>query len=75
MASAPDSNRSRFWQRIQGKLILLLLTLLLPILLILAHVYHGILENRRTEELQSNLELARAAAQAFETFVNDIIHQ
>jgi PAS domain S-box-containing protein len=75
MANVSDSNHSRFWQRIQGKLILLLLTLLLPILFIQAYVYHERLKTRRAEELQSNLELARAAAQAFEAFVNDIIHQ
>ena len=75
MANVSDSNHSKIWQRIQGKLILLLLTLLLPILFIQAYVYHERLETRRAEELQFNLELARAAAQAFETFVNDIIHQ
>jgi PAS domain S-box-containing protein len=75
MPNPSNSNHSRFWQRIQGKLILLLLTLLLPILLIQAYAYHERLETRRAEEFQSNLELARAAAQAFETFVNDIIHQ
>jgi PAS domain S-box-containing protein len=43
--------------------------------LIQAYDYHERLETRRAEEFQANLELARAAAQAFETFVNDIIHQ
>jgi PAS domain S-box-containing protein len=75
MANARNLNHSRFWQRIQGKLILLLLILFLPFLLIQAYAFHERFETRRTEELQSNLELARAAGQAFEAFVKDIIHQ
>jgi len=75
MADARDLDHSRFWQSIQGKLILLLLTLLLPNILIQAYVLRERFETRRTEELHSNLELARATAQAFETFVKDVLHQ
>jgi predicted metal-dependent TIM-barrel fold hydrolase len=33
------------------------------------------LQIRRSTELQANLEVARAMAQAFEEFIQDIIHQ
>lgn len=72
---ASDSNPSRFWQRIQGRLILLLLVLLIPPLVIQAYVYHERWESARAGELQANLEVARATAKAFETFVNDVLHQ
>jgi PAS domain S-box-containing protein len=75
MANASNSNHPRFWQRIQGQLILLLLVLLVPTLLIQAYVYNDRLERARASELQANLELARSLAKAFEAFVEDILHQ
>jgi hypothetical protein len=74
MTTKPDSNHSKFWQRIQGKLILLLLTLLVPILLTEIYVYRDRLEIHRAEELQSNLEIARAVAKSFQTFIYDLVH-
>ncbi|MHC1727524.1 MAG: cache domain-containing protein [Syntrophobacteraceae bacterium] len=64
-----------FWQRIQGKLIILLLVPLVPLLVIQGYIYHERFESRRYEELQANLELARAVAKSFETFVQDILQQ
>lgn len=64
-----------FWRTIQGKLILLILVLFVPTLLIQVYMYHDRLETRRAEELQVNLEFARAGAKAFEAFVQDVLHQ
>jgi PAS domain S-box-containing protein len=65
----------RFWQTVQGKLLLLLCTLLIPTLLIQAYIYHDRFQTRRVEELQANLEIARAVAKAFDSFVQDVLHQ
>ncbi len=64
-----------FWQHIQGKLVLLLLVLLVPILIFQAYSYHEKYQTRLREELHSNLELARAVAKTFEAFVQDVFHQ
>jgi signal transduction histidine kinase len=65
----------RFWQTIQGKLILLLTLLLLPTLLIQVYVYNERFKALRAEHLQANLEVARAVAKAFHVFVQDVLHQ
>lgn len=75
MTALQDSSRSRFWQRIQGKLVLLLLVLLLPMLLIQGYTLYDRFQIDRTAELRANLELARAVAKGFETFVQDILQQ
>jgi PAS domain S-box-containing protein len=59
---------------IRGRLLLLLLIVLVPVLLIEAFIYHKRFETRKSEELQANLELARAVAKNFDTFVLDIVH-
>jgi PAS domain S-box-containing protein len=69
------STHPGFWKSIQGNLILLLLLLLVPTLLIQAYVYRETLETRRAEELQANLEIARTVAKAFDTFIQDVLHQ
>ena len=60
---------------IRGMLILLLLIVLIPILLFQAGIYYKRFQDRRTQEFQANLELARAVATTFETYVRDILHQ
>jgi len=65
----------RFWQTIQGKLILLLILLFIPTLLIQAYVYQERFKASRAEQLQANLEIARAVAKAFDSFVQDVLHQ
>ncbi len=75
MAVSPDSNHPGFWQRIQGKFILLFLVLLVPILVIQSYTYYDRWRDERARELQANLELARSVSKAFETFVKDVLHQ
>ncbi len=70
----PRPPRGRFLQSIQGRLILLVCTLLIPTLLIQTYIYYDRFQTRRAEELQSNLEMGRAVASAFETFTMDIVH-
>jgi hypothetical protein len=52
MANAPDSNHARFWHRIQGQLILVLLVSLIPTLLIMAHIFNEWYKARHESELQ-----------------------
>lgn len=59
----------------QSRLILLLLFILIPVLAIQAYMYYDSYQAKRAEALQSNLELARGLAKAFESFVQDVIHQ
>lgn len=77
MASTSDYNfaQKKWFHSIQAKLILVLLTLLVPILLIQFWIYLERFESRRGEELQANLEIARVAAKCFGQYVDDILHQ
>ena len=75
MPKATDSNHARFWRRIQGKLLLLLLVLFVPTILIQVYIYHKTWEGAFDAELRANLEIARATAREFETFVQEILHQ
>jgi signal transduction histidine kinase len=59
---------------IQSRLIVLLLFILVPVLAIQAYMYYDSYQARRASELQANLEIARAVAKAFESFVQDVIH-
>ena len=63
------------WGSIQSRLIQLLLLILIPVLAIQAYMYYDSYQLRRAEELQSNLEIARVLAKAFESFVQDVLHQ
>ncbi len=65
----------RFLRSIQSKLILLLVILIFPTLLIEAYIYNERFEARREEELQANLEIARAVAKGFHEYVQDVLHQ
>ncbi|HTY25403.1 MAG TPA: PAS domain S-box protein, partial [Desulfomonilaceae bacterium] len=71
----PKSGKRRFPQGIQAKLILILLTLLIPTLLIQVFIYHDRFQNRRAEELQANLEIARSLAKTFDAALQDVLHQ
>jgi PAS domain S-box-containing protein len=75
MTSNPDPPvlKKRFLLSIQGKLILLLAILVIPNLFILTYMCYDRFQSRRAEELQANLELARAVSMNFETFVQDIL--
>ena len=69
----PMLKRSRFGG-IRSRLVLLLLVVLVPVLVIEALVFYRTLATRKSEELLANLEVARAVAKNFQTFVNDIVH-
>ncbi len=67
--------RGKKGKSIQSRLILLLLFTLIPVLAIQAYMYYDSYQARRASELQANLEIARAVAKTFESFVQDILHQ
>ena len=58
---------------IQSRLIMLLLFILIPVLAIQAYIYYDDYQARRALEFQANLEVARAVARTFESFVQDVI--
>ncbi len=60
---------------IQSRLVLLLLCTLIPVLAIQAYMYYDNFQFRRASELQANLEIARAVAKTFESFIQDVVHQ
>ncbi len=70
---APPVRKTRFLLSIQGKLIQLLAILIIPNLFILTYMCYDRFQSRRAEELQANLELARAVSMNFETFFQDIL--
>ncbi|MGE5842882.1 MAG: cache domain-containing protein, partial [Deltaproteobacteria bacterium] len=60
---------------IRSSLVLLLLFVLLPMLAVQAYMYYESYQQQRTSALQDNLEIARALSKAFDSFVQDVIHQ
>ncbi len=75
MDVSPDVKKSRFWQCVQGRFIILFLVLLVPILIVQGYIHYDRWRGARARELQANLELARSVAKTFEAFVQDIVHQ
>lgn len=71
----PKLNKAKFWSRIQGQLIFVLLLMLIPILLIHVQVLNKWYKTRYDSELQANIQIARAVAKTFEEFVHDVLHQ
>jgi PAS domain S-box-containing protein len=63
-----------FPSSIQGRLLLLLLLVLVPILLIQGLIYYDRYQTRKQLEFQANLEVARTVGRAFNSFVKDILH-
>jgi signal transduction histidine kinase len=59
---------------IRSRLILLLLIILVPLLLIETFISHRTYKARESEELRANVELARAVARSFDTFISNILH-
>lgn len=57
---------------IRGNLILVLFVLLLLTLMIQAYVYYDKLRGLHAEDIEANLEVARAVARAFESFLQNI---
>ncbi len=72
MSKQSESAAPGFLRSIQGNLILLLLFVFIPAILIRVYIHHQQLQTRSSEELQANLEVARATARNFESFVRDI---
>jgi PAS domain S-box-containing protein len=62
-----------FLKGIRGKLFLPLLIVLVPALLIEAFVFYRWFEARKGEELEANLEVARAVARTFDAFLHGLI--
>jgi PAS domain S-box-containing protein len=60
---------------IRSRLILLLLSILIPVLAIKVYIYYENYQARRAAEIQANLEMARAVAKSFESFIQDVLHQ
>ena len=67
----------RWFQRIgvQTGLIFLLLLVLVPVLAVQVVVRYREFRGERQQELQANLEIARAVAETFDAFVDDVLHQ
>ena len=66
----------RFLPRtVRGTLLFLVLTVLVPILVVVAANYYIRFQERRAQELEDNLEVARAVAIAFEDYIRDLLHQ
>jgi PAS domain S-box-containing protein len=62
-----------FLKGIRGKLFLPFLVVLVPALLIETFVFYRWFEARKSEELQANLEVARAVAHTFDAFLQGLI--
>jgi PAS domain S-box-containing protein len=60
---------------IQSRLFLLLLCIVIPVMALQAYLYYESYQSRRSSELQTNLEIARAVAKSFESFIKDVLHQ
>jgi PAS domain S-box-containing protein len=67
--------KSKPHRSIKARLFLPLLVLFLPVFLLEAYFYYDRFANRRAQELQANLEFARAVGAAFNGLVQDILRQ
>ena len=71
-SDAAGPTHGGFLNSIQGRLMQLLLLMLVPTVLTQANLYQEQSRTRRAEGLQANLEVARAVAGNFESFIEDI---
>lgn len=60
---------------VAGTFLAQVLIILVPVILVLAVFYYFRYEERRAAEYQSNLEVARAVALAFDAHIDDIVRQ
>ena len=65
----------RFLHTIKGRIFLLLLVVLVPILLIQTYIFYSNFKNSREQALRSNLEVARTLEKAFDAFIQGIFRQ
>jgi len=70
-----EETASRGSLGIQSRLILLMFVMLIPIIGIQTLVYYSFYQTRKAEELNANLEVARAMGRVFDAFVEDLLHQ
>lgn len=75
MVSADGFRPRRIASSIQGRLFLLLVAMLIPVLLIEAFIYYDRFRSERSHELQANLDMAKAVSQMFDGFIQDVLHQ
>lgn len=64
-----------FPSSVRANLLAVLLALLIPLLLLQAYVSFRNYEERLQQQLEANLEIARAAAVAFDGYVQDVLHE
>lgn len=64
-----------FFRSIRGRLVLLLVIILVPVILLQFFIDLDRLNARRYSELQSNMKVARATARAFDNFIQHILLQ
>jgi PAS domain S-box-containing protein len=69
------SSKSSAFSSIQGRLVGLLLLVLVPILVAHAYFSYDRYQSSKRVESTANLGLARATAKAFDTFIQDVLHQ
>ena len=60
---------------IRRTLVALLIIVLVPILVVDAVHHYFIFQDRRAQELQANLELARAVASNFDSYIQNMLHE
>ena len=72
---AGPSRRPFFLRSIFGTFVSALLVVLLPVLVVQAALYYEHYRAQFEDEIQDNLEVARAVSAAFDAFVGDILHQ
>ena len=72
-----ESHRKKWSQRIgvQTSLIFLLLLVLVPVIAVQIVVRSSEFRGERRQELQANLEIARAIAETLDALVDDVLHQ
>jgi len=72
-----EPHRKKWFQRIgvQTSLIFLLLLVLVPVIAVQIVVRSSEFRGERRQELQANLEIARALAETLDALVDDVLHQ
>ncbi len=67
--------RGPFFASIRGRLFLLLLSVLIPVMLVQSGYIYVRFKERVKSQTSANLEVARAVAATFNGFITDILHQ
>ncbi len=73
--SAAEEIRIHLKETIQNRFFLILVALFAAIFLVQTVIYFARYRDERNREMIANLELARAVAKRFESFVHDVLHQ